>query len=313
MDRPHADLPSAVIKALLESARVSNLPTVWTNVLVGIAAAGSAWGGDPPVPIWPIPIALGSLSLLYIGGMLLNDAADAAWDAEHGKRRPITEGRISRRSVLVWAVSTLVIGASIALLATAFDLTVLVTSAVLLTAIVLYNVLHKRSAWTVLFMALCRSSVYAVSAAVAFGVVDDTVDRAGTSAVMESVSPPALAIFAYTALLTLAARREDIAGARVGGLWAWLMPMPCIVAAIAYRPERLLWTIFAGAAFFVWTLVCARRARDGKIPQAVSGWLAGSCLADATLLMLMNRLDLAAVAVGCWLLTLVGQRTISGT
>ena len=40
------------------------------------------------------------------------------------------------------------------------------------------------------------------------------------------VGPAFASIVAYIALLTLAARREDIAGARIGGLWAWLAPAP---------------------------------------------------------------------------------------
>ena len=59
----------------LRLGRVSNLPTVWTNALAGVALAGaSPWQ-------WAVlPAALG-LSLAYLGGMYLNDAFDSAIDA----------------------------------------------------------------------------------------------------------------------------------------------------------------------------------------------------------------------------------------
>ncbi|HEY1081657.1 MAG TPA: hypothetical protein VGE29_05310, partial [Prosthecobacter sp.] len=59
-----------MFRAWLELARISNLPTVWTNVTAAWLLAGGPWR----------EAALGWLvlagSLLYTGGMILNDAAD---------------------------------------------------------------------------------------------------------------------------------------------------------------------------------------------------------------------------------------------
>jgi 4-hydroxybenzoate polyprenyltransferase len=303
-----------VFRALAESARVSNLPTVWTNALVGGAAVEIiARTEGAAVPRWTVLVSIASLSMLYTGGMILNDAVDAGWDAEHGKDRPIPAGRLSRRAAFAVSGGLLGIGAGLPIVIGGFDATVSVAALALLAAIVLYDLLHKRSPWTALLMAACRGLVYVLAAAIAFASIDDRVARAGTSAVFGAVAAPALALVAYTALLTLAARREDIAGVRLGAVWAWLLPVPYLVAALAYRPDRLLWTLFVAAAFLAWTTRSARLARAGRIPGAVSGWLAGICLADALLLMLMNRLELAPLAVLAWLLTVTAQRRIAGT
>ncbi len=59
----------------LRLGRVSNLPTVWTNVLAGVALTG-VWVAPAPLAF----LAL-ALSLFYIDGMYLNDAFDREIDA----------------------------------------------------------------------------------------------------------------------------------------------------------------------------------------------------------------------------------------
>lgn len=68
--------------ALLELARISNLPTVWGNVL----AAWLLSGGPPSVLL---VVVLAGASLVYAGGCTLNDAFDAAWDRRHRADRVI--------------------------------------------------------------------------------------------------------------------------------------------------------------------------------------------------------------------------------
>ena len=80
-------------RTLLDLGRVSNLPTVWTNVLAGAVLSGGALhlpllGG----------LALGG-SLLYVGGMFLNDAFDRGVDARMRPERPIPSGRATAAQV----------------------------------------------------------------------------------------------------------------------------------------------------------------------------------------------------------------------
>ena len=65
------------LSVALKLGRISNLPTVWTNSLVGVVLAGGSVR-DPRMPI-----LLVATSLLYTGGMYLNDAFDAHFDI-HG-------------------------------------------------------------------------------------------------------------------------------------------------------------------------------------------------------------------------------------
>src|SRR5262245_7431898 len=82
------------LRTLLDLARVSNLPTVWSNVLAG-AVLGLA-------SVEPLPVVVAGFagSLLYSGGMFLNDAFDAEIDARERPERPIPAGRIAKATVL---------------------------------------------------------------------------------------------------------------------------------------------------------------------------------------------------------------------
>ena len=64
---------------------MSNLPTVWTNVLAATVLAGGAWQNTRTA------IVLVAMSLFYVGGMYLNDYFDRAIDA---RERP--SGRFRR-------------------------------------------------------------------------------------------------------------------------------------------------------------------------------------------------------------------------
>jgi len=272
---------------------VSNLPTVWTNVLVGLALGG--WSGDRP---WLAVLALAAGSLLYTGGMLLNDVMDASWDRAHKRDRPIAEGRLSDRLAGSLAMGCLFGGVGLA--ASRGDQAAGFAGA-LVAAIVLYNWLHKRSPLAVVFMAGCRALLYPLAAIMISGEP------------VHAVWPVSAAVGVYTVLLTLAARREDRAGATVSRAIAWLVPAPFFVAASAYPADRLLWTVLTGAALLAWSALAARRAVRGEIRPAVLGWLSGFCLADAFVLMLVGEPGLAALAVLGWVVTVVGHRSISGT
>ena len=65
----------------LRLGRVSNLPTVWTNVLAGTVLAGSI-----PTP-FPMGLLLLAISLFYVAGMYLNDAFDRQFDASEENER----------------------------------------------------------------------------------------------------------------------------------------------------------------------------------------------------------------------------------
>ena len=93
---------SLALETLLKLGRVSNLPTVWTNVLTGtVLGGGSPWSGRTSI------VAL-AMSLFYVGGMFLNDYCDRNVDARERPRRPIPAGEISERMVAAIACALLV-------------------------------------------------------------------------------------------------------------------------------------------------------------------------------------------------------------
>ena len=81
------------LQVWLRLGRVSNLPTVWSNVLAALALA-QALTSRPHVLV----LAL-IFSGFYVGGMYLNDAFDREIDAAERPNRPIPSGQVSARAV----------------------------------------------------------------------------------------------------------------------------------------------------------------------------------------------------------------------
>src|SRR4029077_10281845 len=125
--------PSVSPATHLKLGRVSNLPTVWTNVL-----AGTILGGGDAGNARTVLVAL-AMSMFYVGGMYLNDYCDRHIDARERPERPIPRGEISQTTVAVIGYALLFAG--IALMA-AFGV-VAVASLALAAAIIAYDWFHK--------------------------------------------------------------------------------------------------------------------------------------------------------------------------
>ncbi|MGH2852652.1 MAG: UbiA family prenyltransferase, partial [Solirubrobacteraceae bacterium] len=82
--------------------RLVRLPAGLT--VPGDVLLGAAWGGDGEPPLAVARVALGS-SLLYLGGMALNDWADRERDARERPRRPIPAGEVSPAMALGSAIA----------------------------------------------------------------------------------------------------------------------------------------------------------------------------------------------------------------
>jgi 4-hydroxybenzoate polyprenyltransferase len=148
--------PSTLTVAL-RLGRVSNVPTVWTNVAAGMALAGASL--QPA-----LLILLGfAVSLFYVGGMYLNDAFDAAWDRLHRPERPIPSGQVSARTVYLAGFAMLAAGLVIVACAARTRLP-LYAALLLCLLIVVYDLSHKKNPASPLIMALCRVSVYVLAA-----------------------------------------------------------------------------------------------------------------------------------------------------
>jgi hypothetical protein len=168
----------------LELARISNLPTVLSNAIAGATIGSCAyaiehasvrgivhWFGGfeshpgPDGPVDPFSTPLGAVRFLtplaipmlaYVGGMILNDAFDAEIDARERPARPIPSGRVGRR--IAFAVGFALLAASIALaFVTSTGVSVVIATALLAAAIVIYDRFHTKSIASTLLLALCRA------------------------------------------------------------------------------------------------------------------------------------------------------------
>lgn len=278
---------------LLRLGRVSNLPTVWTNVLAGAVLAEVEWW------TWRLNLVLLAMSLLYVGGMFLNDYFDRAIDARERPDRPIPVGAISATAVAL--IGSALLGAGV--LATAIMGALAGSVALLLgVLIVAYDLHHKQNALGPVLMGLCRALVYLASAAA----------TAGSFPLRVVIS--AVAMAAYVAGLTYAARQESLD--RIFNLWPLLLlsaPLVAAVAALQDGPSAaLIYVMLAGwAAGAVWLL--AKRPSVGSVGRAVGRLIAGISLVDAALLASFGAIAAAFVAVVGFVATLISQRYIAGT
>jgi 4-hydroxybenzoate polyprenyltransferase len=143
----------------LRLGRVSNLPTVWTNVAAGMALAGAR-----VLPGVLLALLALAASLLYVGGMYLNDAFDAHWDAVHRPERPIPAGDVRAATVFVAGFAMLGTGVLLVAVATGGAGRPLIAALGLAALIVLYDVSHKGNPLAPVIMALCRVTVYVLAA-----------------------------------------------------------------------------------------------------------------------------------------------------
>ncbi|HEX4337401.1 MAG TPA: UbiA family prenyltransferase [Polyangiaceae bacterium] len=283
----------------LKLGRVSNLPTVWTNVVAGVALAGGSFDR-----LAGIRLAV-ALSLFYVGGMFLNDAFDREIDARERPERPIPSGQIDVKEVLTVGFTLLVVGVgAVALIAStvgASPIEAALSGAVLGGLILLYDTWHKQNPFSPIVMGLCRSGVYVTAGLAANGVLS------------HGLITGALAGGAYVVGLTFVARQENRKSFRAGATLA-LLASPAILAAA--HPSRGVVAFVALAAAVVWAaLAVVPLFRKGpvNVGQSVVRLIAGISLVDGLLLAMAGRPELAALgAVGLGT-TLVLQRWVRGT
>lgn len=282
------------IGVALRLGRVSNLPTVWSNVLAGVALAG--WRGTSAVELARLCVGM---SLLYVGGVYLNDFCDADVDARERAERPIPNGEATRGEVLGLACAMLGIGAALACLSgLASGLAALATIGV----IVLYDLVHKRTLLAPALMAGCRVGVYWTAA---LSVPD------GQHAL---VALGGAVLFAYVMGLTYAAAKENsTALVRYGpliGLW-----MPALLAGPWLGAMPLGLALLLG--FGVWVLRAIRLVRSREphlIRKGIGALIAGIALVDALWLALYTPSPWYALCgVGAFAATLAFQRVVAGT
>ena len=282
------------LSTLLRLGRISNIPTVWTNVLAGSVIAG---GDQRPDRIMLIMVAM---TAFYVGGMYLNDFFDREIDARDRPGRPIHAGEI--RAGTVSSIGFGLLATGIALMIP-FGFAATICGALLAAAIVLYDVWHKGNAVSPLVMGACRALVYIGTGAALAGST--------STAIMIG----AIALASHVAGITYAAKQESLDW--VGNLWPLvLLAMPLLTAlpAIANGWSVITTFLLLLAADASAIRLLATRPVPGAVPLAVSGLIAAVCLVDALAIALNGGgVALAATCAAGYPLTRLFQKSIPGT
>jgi 4-hydroxybenzoate polyprenyltransferase len=292
MSAAAAQMPS--LSTLLRLGRISNVPTIWTNVLAGSIIAGGA-GHSEGIALIAI-----AMTAFYVGGMYLNDFFDRAIDARDRPGRPIDAGEIRAGSVMLIGFGLLAVGIALMI---AFGPGAVLCGFLLAGVIVLYDVWHKGNRLSPVVMGLCRALVY----------IGTGVAMAGGTSNATLIGAAALAC--HVAGITYAAKQESLD--RVGNLWPLLLLAVPLIAALpvlfdGWMTIAAFVLLLAADAAAIRLLV--KRPSPGVVPLAVSGLIAAICLVDALAIAAAGGgMVIVAICALGYPLTRLFQKSIPGT
>lgn len=287
-------------RTFLQLGRPANLPTIWTNLMVGIALGG----GAAFLPWWIIALLILAVSALYLGGTYLNDAVDAAIDARERPERPIPSGRIQRSTVLAASLALLAFGllcigfvAGSLPLERAYPLGI--AGIALGVAIVGYDLMSKLILGPFL-IAICRTLVYVIGALAVSPFLSDPLRLAAGF------------MFIYIVGVTFFARQENFTSVR--DWWpALLLTLPLAYAtALTLNSANNVSGLFL-ALLLGWAFWCSRMLTESSPKQAVGALIAGIALYDAAILAAHGFIGMAGLAVLLFGAAIVLQRALPAT
>jgi 4-hydroxybenzoate polyprenyltransferase len=282
-------------RTYLALGRVSNLPTVFSNVLAGAVLSGAALQANA------VALMVGSAAAFYTGGMFLNDAFDREIDAKERPQRPIPSGRVSAPEVFGIGFALLALGvvgvAALGALRWGPGGWEPIASGIALAGmIVLYDAWHKGNPLSPLLMGACRVLVY-VTAAFALG------------GQLGAATTGAAVLLCYLIGLTYVAKQENLSAFK--NLW----PLLFLAAPLALLRVEPVSALLLGM-LMLWVLRCVgllRTRKPGAIPKAVVSLIAGISLLDAFLIARTGAATTALIAALGFPLTLFLQRYVKGT
>ena len=263
---------SGKLHALLSTARVANIPSLMSNVWLGVAVAwilaASDGVGDMEVPWGAFLLLSVAGTALYVSGNFLNDWMDRDWDAVKRPERALPRGLFRPPAYFLAALYLAAIGIGIAASSAAVDLLAVVVAFGIFGCVVLYTWIHKKTVWSVIPMGLCRALLPIMGAA---GVM-------GWDGFDGRVWFLGVALLCYIAGLSLAARFEST-GALMGRQQnltraLFMTPLALWLAFVLLNGD---WSWLAMAGFppyVIWVLFCDRMRRAGTF-RFVSLLLAG--------------------------------------
>jgi 4-hydroxybenzoate polyprenyltransferase len=281
------------LRTLLILARVSNLPTVWSNCLAGWWLSG---GGN----YWGLPLLLLGVSALYTGGMFLNDAFDVDFDRQRRPTRPIPSGAITEEWVWVYGWGWLALGILLLILCGKWTGALAVVLAI---CIVIYDASHKAITASPWLIGLCRFWVY---------VIGGTIGQTGFNG-WPVWCGAALAL--YIVGLSYVARRESFRGPVP--YWPLiLLAAPILLAMLMDQNEARRAAIVMSVILVLWILRCTWTIFLGgeiAVGRIVAGLLAGIIFVDWLAVAPGCPVPLSVVFIVLFVATLILQRFIPAT
>jgi 4-hydroxybenzoate polyprenyltransferase len=282
-------------RSWLVLGRVSNLSTVWSNALCAWILGGE---GNHQALAW---LVIG-LSLLYIGGMYLNDFVDVSFDNKYRPERPIPAGKVKRSTVLIAAISMFALGMVCIVVsgqnAWLFGL-------LLLGLIVAYNWAHKHTVMGVPLMAACRMGIYL------------TVGAASSTGITPSIWGAGFLMFLYVLGITALARNESnsVQGSAFGSAFL-ICPLIGVIylAGPPYIPGFAVFLLIL-TLWIARTFSSARASGQFIVGKTIGPLLAGICLMDLAILSSMHlvALPILGLLLAFFVIALIAQRRIPAT
>ncbi len=272
---------SGKIHALLSTARVANIPSVVSNVWLGVVV-GLMYRKHPgPVPWMETGCLMFAGVCLYVAGNFFNDWMDDEWDRKHRPERALPQGLFSRAAYRNTALVLVVLGIAAA---TWVSRTAGLMAAAIAACVLIYTIWHKRAAWAVIPMGLCRALLPVMGVSVVgLGLKSAIVPLA-----------PAAALFCYIVGLSLSARNESRGGEQTMPL-IWFLVPPVSLGLLSF-----LWTtapvisIIGCLPYGLWLWRC-RKGCLRPVPRYVSALLAGIPLVDWILLLPVSFIDVVRI------------------
>ncbi len=300
----------------LHLARVSNLPTVWTNVAAAWLLASGHWN-DARLS-WLILAG----SLLYTGGMILNDAADLSFDRVHRQERPLPSGQVSVTSAWCVGIGMLLVGAGVAWMKGGAQPLCI---AGLVLCILFYDLYHKPWAGSVIVMGACRTLLVCMAGSAllleenAAGKSDAAMGDECHCSLDALCHLPSLvllygcALGIYTVALSVAAR----SGGKSRACWLlWTPALPFLWGASAgLKHSGFVQNVALLIVPLIFALIIISalwRLRHGRIDAAVGLLLAGFVVVDA-LALCHTQPALALVFVALAPFLRLWQRWVAAT
>jgi 4-hydroxybenzoate polyprenyltransferase len=284
----------------LRLGRVSNLPTVWTNVLAGTVLSGST------PALFPLGLLLLAISLFYMAGMYLNDAFDRHFDAAVYTKRPIPSGAVAAGTIFTMGFLGLGAG-ELLLIVVGYGIEggqgwpPVIAGLSLAATIVYYNAHHKGNPFGPLLMSLCRAQIYLITA------------LAVAPELSQQVWWGTALLAAYVIGLSYMARQETLT--RMANLW----PLAFLAAPFVYGFPGALRSMGPAViymSFVAWVIYALWRMMKGTqmaIQEGISALIAGIALLDALLIALAGDPQLAVIVAGGAFLTRLAHRFVPGT